>query len=65
MSQLKEHLEPVATTSGRKHAFNFNSSSTPLLTTGAEGWVQSSPSEQSHGEGPITAALFHVYSKGF
>ena len=64
MSQLKEHLERVATTSGRKHTFNFNFSPTALLTTGAGCWVQGSPSEQSHGEQPITAALFHVYPKG-
>lgn len=34
MSQWREHLEPVAATSGRKHTCNFNFSSAPPFTAG-------------------------------
>ena len=67
MSQLKEHLEPVATTSGREHACNFNFASAPPLTTGAGPSAGRGVGTAGNltWERPVTAALLRVYSRGF
>lgn len=66
MSRLKEHLEPVAATSGRKHTCNFNFSSAPPLTArgGPRAGHRIGPIKP-HVEGTVTAALLRTCSRGF